>query len=59
MATSQASVMATRNGLKRAEQYCAPGRIVSCEDYGFAWSCDLPGFNLGADMQEYTVLYDD
>ena len=38
--------------------YCAPGRIVSCEGEPFfaSW-CELPGFRLGADMLEYTVLY--
>lgn len=40
--------------------YCRPGRIVSCDGESFfSWSCDLPGFKLGADMLEYTVLYDD
>lgn len=44
--------------LEAAVAYCAPGRIVSCEGeaYFTRW-CDLPGFNLGADCLDYTVLY--
>ncbi len=44
--------------LQAAYDYVAPGHFVSCdgESY-FSWSCDLPGFNLGADMLDYTVLY--
>lgn len=41
-----------------AHIYCEPGRIVDCGDETFfSRSCDLPGFRLGADMMEYTVLY--
>lgn len=44
--------------VEAAIQYCAPGRIVSCEGESFfSWSCELPGFTLGADMLEYIVLY--
>jgi hypothetical protein len=28
-------------------------------DSYFSWSCDLPGFGLGADMVDYVVLYPD
>lgn len=46
--------------VEAAVEYCKPGRIVSCDGESFfSWSCDLPGFKLGADMLEYTVLYDD
>ncbi len=46
--------------VEAAHEYCAPGRIVSCDgEPFFARSCELPGFRLGADMLEYTVLYDD
>lgn len=46
--------------LEAANAYAAPGHIVSCgEDSWFAWSCDLPGFDLGADVCEYTILYTD
>lgn len=46
--------------VEAAVAYCAPGRIVSCDgEPFFQWSCKLPGFTLGADMLEYTVLYDD
>jgi len=41
-----------------AHEYVAPGNIVSCaEETHFSRYCDLPGFRLGADMLEYTVLY--
>jgi len=44
--------------LDAAHEHCAPGHIVSCgEESFFSWSCDLPGFKLGADMLEYTILY--
>lgn len=44
--------------LEVAHEYVAPGHIVSCEGESyFAWHCDLPGFRLGADMLDYTVLY--
>lgn len=46
--------------VEAAVAYCAPGRIVSCSDEEFfSWSCDLPGFNKGANMLEYTVIYTD
>jgi len=48
--------------LKAAEEYVAPGRVVStvedCEGY-FSWSCELPGYTLGAEMMDYVVLYPD
>ena len=38
--------------------YVAPGHIVNAEGEAyFSWSCDLPGFTLGADMLDYVVLY--
>lgn len=44
--------------LKAAEEYVAPGVIVSCEGESFfSRYCDLPGFRLGADMIEYVVHY--
>lgn len=46
--------------LDAAYEYVGDGRIVDCSDESyFAWSCDLPGFTLGADMLDYQVLYDD
>jgi hypothetical protein len=44
--------------VEAAHAYCAPGHIVSCGDgTWFAWRNDLPGFNLGCDVMEYTILY--
>jgi hypothetical protein len=44
--------------IDKAIDYCAPGSIVSCDGEAFfSWHCELPGFTLGADMLEYTVLY--
>jgi len=44
--------------VQAAHDYVAPGNIVSCADEThFSRYCDLPGFRLGADMLEYTVLY--
>lgn len=41
-----------------AHAYAAPGRIVSAEGEAFfSWSCELPGFKLGADMLEFVILY--
>ncbi len=41
-----------------AHELCAPGHFVSCDgEAWFAWSCDLPGFNLGCDVLDYTILY--
>jgi hypothetical protein len=46
--------------LERAEEYVAPGRVVDCSDESFfCHRCDLPGFNLGADCVEFSVLYPD
>ncbi len=43
-----------------AIEYCAPGRIVDCDGEAFfSRYCELPGFTLGADMLEFTVLYSD
>lgn len=44
--------------LMKALEYVGAGRVVSCaEETHFSRYCDLPGFRLGADMLEYTVLY--
>ncbi len=43
--------------LEKAYKYCEPGQIVDVGESFFAWSCDLPGFKMGADMAEFTVIY--
>jgi hypothetical protein len=44
--------------VQRANEYCAPGHIVSIEgEPYFAWRCELPGYTLGCDVADYVVLY--
>lgn len=41
-----------------AEKYAGRGRFIDCSDETyFSNLCELPGFNLGADMCEYTIMY--
>jgi len=47
-----------RSALPGVGSGMAPTSGVDCADEThFSRYCDLPGFRLGADMLEYTVLY--
>lgn len=43
--------------LEKAKEFCAPGSVVDVGESYCSRYCDLPGYVLGADMAEYTVLY--
>lgn len=44
--------------VKAAHDYAAPGYFVDVsEETWFAWRNELPGFNLGCDVAEFTILY--
>ncbi len=43
--------------LEAALKLAEPGHYVDVGEEYFAHRCDLPGFNMGADVAEFTVLY--
>lgn len=42
---------------EEALKYAGDGQYVDVGEPYFAWRNELPGFNLGADVAEYTILY--
>lgn len=42
--------------LEAAHEYLKGFIVCDVGESFFSWSCDLPGFNLGADMAEFTLI---
>jgi len=43
--------------LEAAHEYLKGFVVCDVGESFFSWSCDLPGFNLGADMAEYVLVH--
>jgi hypothetical protein len=45
--------------LERALEFVAPGCVVDVGETYFGHYCDLPRWNMDAELAEYTILYHD